>query len=126
MPSIAKATIGLIAVGTRRYIDWAAALHRSIPSYCRLLLNGHLPPPSTRYIALFAWALAVWVSWQPLIDNQQRDASPKSVKIIDLIGKLLFALFLCCGVLLFEKFAIQWIAGKFHERSYAGSYFGCN
>lgn len=40
---------------------------------------------------------------------------------INLVAKLLFALFLCAAVLLGEKFAIQWIAGKFHERSYAGT-----
>jgi hypothetical protein len=34
---------------------------------------------------------------------------------------LLFALLLCAGALLFEKFSIQWIAWKFHERSYAGN-----
>ena len=38
------------------------------------------------------------------------------------IAKLLFAFFLCAGLLVFEKFAIQWIAGKFHERSYAGEF----
>ena len=76
---------------------------------------------SQRYIALFAWTLAAWVSWNPLIDIHQNNAAgDKSTKAVDLIGKLLFSLFLCAAVLLFEKFAIQWIAGKFHERSYAG------
>jgi hypothetical protein len=32
---------------------------------------------------------------------------------------LLFGLFLCAALLLFEKFSIQWIAGKFHEKTYA-------
>ena len=65
--------------------------------------------------------LAVWVSYQPLINTRQvSDASAGSVRIVDLIAKLLFAFWLCACVLVFEKFAIQWIAGKFHERSYAG------
>ncbi|TFK44710.1 Mechanosensitive ion channel-domain-containing protein [Crucibulum laeve] len=99
IPTIIRATLGLVAVGTRRYIDWMQALHR--------------------YIALFAWTLAIWVSWNPIIDNHQRNAGDKSIRAIDLIGKLLFSFFLCAAVLLFEKFSIQWIAGKFHERSYA-------
>ncbi|KAF8658295.1 hypothetical protein AX16_002066 [Volvariella volvacea WC 439] len=99
LPSVMRSTIGVVALASRRYIEWAAALHR--------------------YIALFGWSLAIWVSWNPLIDVQQRDASENSIKVIDLIGRLLFGLFICCAVLLAEKFAIQFIAAKFHERSYA-------
>ncbi|KIK67405.1 hypothetical protein GYMLUDRAFT_156530 [Collybiopsis luxurians FD-317 M1] len=84
LPSAIRATVGVIAVGTRKYIDWAGALHR--------------------YVALFGWTLAMWVTVS---------------SIISLIAKLLFGLFLCSAVLLFEKFSIQWIAGKFHERTYA-------
>lgn len=99
LPSIARATVGVVAVGTRRYIEWMQVLHR--------------------YMALFGWSLALWASWVPLIKNHQVDPGDKSRNAIDLIAKLLFALLLCSGVLLFEKFSIQWIAGKFHERSYA-------
>ncbi|KAF6760275.1 Mechanosensitive ion channel-domain-containing protein [Ephemerocybe angulata] len=99
LPSIARATVGVVAVGTRRYIEWMQVLHR--------------------YMALFGWSLALWASWVPLIKNHQVDPGDKSRKAVDLIAKLLFALLLCSGVLLFEKFSIQWIAGKFHERSYA-------
>jgi len=80
--------------------------------------------PITRYIALFAWTIAVWVSYNVLIDARQRgNASPRATHVVDLIGKLLFSIFICAAILLFEKFAIQWIAGKFHERSYAGTQF---
>ncbi|KAJ3490527.1 hypothetical protein NLJ89_g11426 [Agrocybe chaxingu] len=100
VPGIIRSTLGVVAVSTRRYIDWMQALHR--------------------YIALFAWALANWVSFNPLIDNhQEAGTGQKSVNAVDLIAKILFGVFLCTAVLLFEKFAIQWIAGKFHERSYA-------
>ena len=79
---------------------------------------------SQRYIALFAWTVTVWVTFNVLIDSRQnKNASPKAVHAIDLISKLLFSFFVCAAVLLFEKFAIQWIAGKFHERSYAGTHF---
>lgn len=100
LPRLAKHTVGVVAVGSRRYIDWLGALRR--------------------YVALFAWTLTIWIAWNPLIDNRQdAKASAKSVRIIDFIGKLLFGLYLCAALLLFEKFSIQWIAGKFHERSYA-------
>jgi len=75
-----------------------------------------------RYIAFTGWTVAVWISYNFLIDaRQRRDASPKATHVINVIGKLLFAIFICAAVLLFEKFAIQWIAGKFHEKSYAGT-----
>ncbi|KAL0955922.1 hypothetical protein HGRIS_002114 [Hohenbuehelia grisea] len=99
-PSIIRRTVGLVAIGTRRYIDWMEVLHR--------------------YVALFAWTLSVWVSYNPLIDRRQaKDASENAKNAVDTVAKFLFAFYLCAAVLLFEKFSIQWIAGKFHERSYA-------
>ena len=63
----------------------------------------------------------MWVSFQPLIyTRREPSATQGDSDIINLIIKLLFAFMLCAAVLLGEKFAIQWIAGKFHERSYAG------
>ena len=74
----------------------------------------------SRYVALLAWTFAIWIAFQPLInDRQKSDASQSSVKVVDTAAKLFFGFFLCAAVLAFEKFAIQWIAGKFHERSYA-------
>ncbi|KAF5393511.1 hypothetical protein D9757_000597 [Collybiopsis confluens] len=100
LPFFLRGTVGIVAVGTRKYFDWAGVLQR--------------------YIALFGWTLGMWVSWNPLIDNRQEpDASSKSRSIVSLIAKLLFGAFLCSAVLLFEKFSIQWIAGKFHEKTYA-------
>lgn len=43
---IANSTIAVVAVDTKRYVDWVDALQR--------------------YIALFGWSLAVWISWTPL------------------------------------------------------------
>ena len=76
-------------------------------------------------MALFGWALTIWVTYVPLIISREHVNSPSTdsnISILSLIGKLLFACFLCAAVLLAEKFAIQYIAGKFHERSYAGWY----
>lgn len=100
-PSFLRHTVGLVAIGSRRYIDWLDVLHR--------------------YVALTAWTVAIWVTYQPLLNRKQSDeASDNSKSIISLLGRLLFAFFLCALVLFLEKFAIQFIAGKFHERSYAG------
>lgn len=66
----------------------------------------------------------MYVSFQALIDQQQQGdagASSSSRSAISLVAKLLFAVMLCTALLLFEKFSIQWIAAKFHERSYAGT-----
>ncbi|KAI0344847.1 hypothetical protein BDW22DRAFT_1326420 [Trametopsis cervina] len=100
LPRLVRLTVGLVAVGTRRYIDWLEVLHR--------------------YVALTAWTLVVWISFQPLIlTRQEGNASDRSKNALSLIAKMLFAFFICAAVLLGEKFVIQWIAGKFHERSYA-------
>jgi len=75
----------------------------------------------SRYVALVACTAAMCIAWNPLVDNRQdKNASPKSKNIIDFIGKFLFGIYLCVALLLFEKFSIQWIASRFHERSYAG------
>lgn len=101
-PRVARVTVGLVAVGARRYIDWLEALHR--------------------YVALAVWTLAVWITFQPLIlTRQESDATDRDKSVVSLLAKLFFAFYICALVLLGEKFAIQWIAGKFHERSYAGT-----
>lgn len=118
LPIIVRATLGVVAVGLRRYIDWLIALKRFVLTPTSLF-QPHLPVH--RYLALFGWTLAVWISFQPLINTRQEsDASSSSRNALDLAAKLLFAFYICAGVLLFEKFSIQWIATKFHEESYAG------
>ncbi|KAF9654005.1 hypothetical protein BDM02DRAFT_3086356 [Thelephora ganbajun] len=99
-PSFLRRTIGLVAVDSRRYIDWLEVLHR--------------------YVSLTAWTVTVWITYQPLLNRRQSNgASDNSKKIISLLGRLLFAFFLCALVLFLEKLSIQFIAEKFHERSYA-------
>jgi hypothetical protein len=74
---------------------------------------------------LFAWSILIWICYLPLIFNRRNsDIGGDSANALDIIGKLLLASVFCSGILLFEKFSIQWIAGKFHERSYAGMFFG--
>jgi hypothetical protein len=119
LPKIIYVTVGTVAVGTRRYIDWAGSLHRFVStSLCPSLAS----PIPTSYITLFIWTLTIWVSYAPLIDVAQTSgASQRAKDATNLIGRLCFSLFLCAALLLFEKFSIQWIAGKFHEKSYAGA-----
>ncbi|KAF7288661.1 Mechanosensitive ion channel protein [Mycena chlorophos] len=99
-PRIIRRTIGVIAVGTRVYLDWLQVL--------------------ARYVAFFMWSVAAFATFTPLIVNHQSEnPSANAQKIVSLIQKLFFAFLLCAALLLGEKFSIQWIAGKFHERSYA-------
>lgn len=100
LPVFLRYTIGVVAIGLRKYIDWLGALHR--------------------YIAFLAWAIAVNVSFLPLIRSNQLDPQTSSNKsTLDLMQHLIFAALICAAVLLGEKLAIQVIAQNFHERSYA-------
>lgn len=63
----------------------------------------------------------IWVSFNPLITLREVNPGSKSSEALSLVARLLFAILLCAAALLFEKFCIQWIAWKFHERSYAGT-----
>ena len=100
LPYIARHTIGVVAVGARRYIDWLK--------------------PLGRYIALFAWSLAVWVSFNPLVNTRREpDATSGDGQALSTAAKIFFAILESTLILLAEKVAIKWIATKFHERSYA-------
>ncbi|KAI0035878.1 hypothetical protein K488DRAFT_42300 [Vararia minispora EC-137] len=100
LPVFVRATLGVVAVGLRQYIEWLTALKR--------------------YISLFGWTLAIWVSFQPVINaHKSADASSSSRTALSFISRLLFGLYICAAVLLFEKFSVQWIATKFHEDSYS-------
>ncbi|CAE6471545.1 unnamed protein product [Rhizoctonia solani] len=109
LPVVLRNTLGVVAVGLRRYIEWLSALQR--------------------YLAFFAWSLAQWIAFTQLIVLQKPDVDQNDATAVaqqegnssnlELIQKILFGLMLCAAILLGEKFAIQWIAYKFHERSYA-------
>ncbi|KAI1796400.1 Mechanosensitive ion channel-domain-containing protein [Ganoderma leucocontextum] len=99
LPKFLRNTFGVVVVGTRKYIDWIEVLHR--------------------YAAFFGWSLAIWISYNPLINARQQTDDSSSQTTIDTLSKLLFGLMLSAALLFFEKISIQWIAGKFHERSYA-------
>ncbi|KZT08300.1 uncharacterized protein LAESUDRAFT_60532 [Laetiporus sulphureus 93-53] len=100
LPHIARFTVGVVAVGTHRYIEWL--------------------DPLQRYVTLFSWTLIVWITFQPLINTRREaDISTDSKTALSTAAKILFAFFECAIILLAEKVAIQYIATRFHERSYA-------
>ncbi|KAJ3575131.1 hypothetical protein NP233_g1298 [Leucocoprinus birnbaumii] len=85
----------------KRYVNWLEYLHG--------------------YLALVAWSAALWITWVPLIAEHQAGngaSNDRSVRAVNLGGKILFALACCAAILFAEKVAVQWIAMKFHERSY--------
>ncbi|KAG9039695.1 hypothetical protein FRB95_007122 [Tulasnella sp. JGI-2019a] len=102
-PKILRVTIGMAARSTRHFIGWVENLERTM--------------------AFYAWSLGIWISYQPLINSRISTADKAefqgSANALDLIAKLLFGIMLCSATLLAEKFAIQFIAYKFHQRSYA-------
>ncbi|CUA66917.1 putative MscS family protein C1183,11 [Schizosaccharomyces pombe 972h-] [Rhizoctonia solani] len=109
LPVVLRNTLGVVAVGLRRYIEWLKALKR--------------------YLALYAWSLTQWIAFTQLIVQNKPNIDENDLAAVaqqagntsnlELIQKILFGLMLCAAILLGEKFAIQWIAYKFHERSYA-------
>jgi len=100
LPYILRSTVGVIVVESRRYIDWIEVLHG--------------------YVAMTIWTGISWITLQFFIVRQQSSsASSTSKSDVSFIAGLWFAFFLCAAILLLEKVLIQWVAGKYHERSYS-------
>ncbi|KIM30449.1 hypothetical protein M408DRAFT_66234 [Serendipita vermifera MAFF 305830] len=100
LPKVLRYTIGVVAIGTRRYIEWLSAIHR--------------------YVAIFAWALVSFVSFIPLITKRQAGDRPDdAAKALDICTRILLGILICSAILLGLKLLIQIIATNFHERSYA-------
>ena len=100
LPRVVRNTLGIVSITIRFYIDWLKALNRSI--------------------ALLAWSITIWITFNQLIINRQHaDITSKSRDAANFCAKLLFAGLISSAILLGEKVAIQAIASHFHERSYA-------
>ena len=73
--------------------------------------------------ALFLWMLGQVISFLPLADHHRVPASGPDpfpfVAWIDVINKVIIALFLLATLNFAEKVCIQWIAMSFHQRTYA-------
>ena len=76
------------------------------------------------HTALFLWMLAVIISFKPVVAGHRIDV-PKDRKDdvdqewINIVFKVIIALFVLATLNFVEKILIQWIAGAFHERTYA-------
>ncbi|KAF8326601.1 Mechanosensitive ion channel-domain-containing protein [Cantharellus anzutake] len=103
LPHFLRGTFGVAAVSLHKYIDWLNALHRPV--------------------AFVAWSIAVFVTYNPIIyvrfTHENAQKYPSSQDALVLTGRLVFGLVLSSVSLLAEKFCIQLIAYKFHERSYS-------
>ncbi|KND93758.1 putative MscS family protein [Tolypocladium ophioglossoides CBS 100239] len=76
------------------------------------------------HTALFLWFLAILISFMPTNNGhrgQVPDGQQDEVNIgwIDIVNKVIIALFVLATLNFVEKIVIQWIATSFHQRTYA-------
>ncbi|KAK6833223.1 hypothetical protein PG987_007917 [Apiospora arundinis] len=74
------------------------------------------------HTALFLWMLAVLISFLPIVNNH-KVAGPEpdrfpDIKWINIVQKVIIALFVLAALNFVEKMIIQWIANTFHKRTY--------
>lgn len=75
--------------------------------------------------SLFVWMLGLISSFQPITDNHRApggtwtDGSPPYIQWIDIVWKVIIALFVLLTSNWLEKILIQWIATSFHVRTYS-------
>ncbi|TPX13468.1 uncharacterized protein E0L32_006198 [Thyridium curvatum] len=115
---------------------WASRLLCSIVPYlmawCAKLV-GSSTPKKWRDIgwqlefhaALFLWMLALIISFLPLVNSHRVPGghwdgdTPPYLHWVDVVNKVIIALFVLACLNFFEKILIQWIAMSFHLRTYA-------
>jgi len=74
------------------------------------------------HTALFLWLLAVLISFKPVVAGHRakpHGREPDSQEWINIVFKVIIALFVLATLNFVEKIVIQWIAHAFHERTYA-------
>lgn len=76
--------------------------------------------------ALFIWMLGLICSFKPITDNHRNsggnwsdDGDPPYITWIDVVWKVIIALFVLAASNWAEKIVVQWIATSFHVRTYA-------
>ncbi|KAK3299374.1 Mechanosensitive ion channel-domain-containing protein [Chaetomium fimeti] len=73
--------------------------------------------------ALFLWLLAILVSYRPILNHRVVDPEDDNklpyVTWIDVVFKVIIALFVLATLNLVEKVLIKWIATSFHLRTYS-------
>jgi hypothetical protein len=108
----------------------------SMPSCFRLVAKavGSATPKKWRDIggqlelptALFLWLLALLISFLPIVNSHRQpvpggggDDPYPPLQWIDVVNKVIIALFVLATLNWVEKICIQWIATSFHQRTYA-------
>jgi small-conductance mechanosensitive channel len=78
------------------------------------------------HTALFLWFLAILVSFHPTMDGDSHrvpvpegDEDKVDMHWINVVSKVIIALFVLTVLNFVEKILIQWIAQSFHQRTYA-------
>ncbi|GAA5928375.1 hypothetical protein JCM3775_000591 [Rhodotorula graminis] len=100
-PAVLTRTLGIVAPELRHYIAYLKAVRF--------------------YVGLAGWALAMWISFLPLVNGRAvrgSDGTVPSQSTLSLITQGLFGIFLNLVILLVEKLIVQIIAHNFHKRSY--------
>lgn len=78
-------------------------------------------------LSLFLWLLAILISFLPIMNNHkvparvpdEADTPYPNIKWIDVVNKIIIALFVLAVLNFAEKILIQWIAASFHLRTYS-------
>ncbi|GAP90568.1 putative mechanosensitive ion channel family protein [Rosellinia necatrix] len=78
-------------------------------------------------LGLFLWLLAILISFLPIVNNhkvparvpEDADTPYPQIKWIDVVNKVIIALFVLAVLNFAEKILIQWIATSFHMRTYS-------
>lgn len=76
-------------------------------------------------LAMFVWMLALLLSFRPILDGHRvpsgewKGGHPPHIVWIDVVHKIMVALFVLACLTVTEKVLIQWIASSFHLRTYA-------
>ncbi|OIW29665.1 hypothetical protein CONLIGDRAFT_575202 [Coniochaeta ligniaria NRRL 30616] len=113
---------------------WAARLVTAIMPFILELgakLGGSVNPTKWKdigrqielHMALFLWLLAVIASFLPIVNSHRvgvaPDTDPPYIQWIDIVQKVIIALFVLATLNFVEKILIQWIATSFHMRTYS-------
>ncbi|KAI1753614.1 hypothetical protein F4782DRAFT_497022 [Xylaria castorea] len=79
------------------------------------------------HLGLFLWLLAILVSFLPIMNNhkvparvpEESDTQYPDIRWVDVVNKVIIALFVLAVLNFVEKILIQWIAASFHQRTYS-------
>lgn len=71
------------------------------------------------HTALFLWMLTTLCTFKPIVNAHRIGDVTAEVRWVDVVNKIVIALFVGMTLNFVEKICIQWIAASFHSRTYA-------